>query len=92
MKGCILAVETSCDETAAALLKDGQIIAEQVHTQADLMAITAGSCLSSPAAITSRMSAVCQSVLTGYEDQLDLIAATRKPGLIGGLLVGLPMG
>ena len=90
MKGCILAVETSCDETAAALLKDGQIIAEQVHTQADLHGYYGGVVpeLASRDHV-AHVGAVCQSVLTGYEDQLDLIAATRGPGLIGGLLVGL---
>ena len=90
MKGCILAVETSCDETAAALLKDGRIIAEQVHTQADLHGYYGGVVpeLASRDHV-AHVGAVCQSVLTGYEDQLDLIAATRGPGLIGGLLVGL---
>ena len=29
MSQCILAVETSCDETAAAVLKDGEIVAEE---------------------------------------------------------------
>ena len=90
MTHCILAVETSCDETAAALLFEGKIVAEAVHTQADLHSYYGGVVpeLASRDHV-AHVGAVCQRVLKGYEDQVELIAATRGPGLIGGLLVGL---
>jgi N6-L-threonylcarbamoyladenine synthase len=90
MSQCILAVETSCDETAAAVLKDGEIVAEEIHTQTDLHSYYGGVVpeLASRDHV-AHVGAVCQSVLRGHEDDLDVIAATRGPGLIGGLLVGL---
>jgi len=90
LSSCILAVETSCDETAAAVVLDGRVVAERVHSQADLHAYYGGVVPE----LASRdhaahVGAVCAEVLRGYEDKLTLIAATRGPGLIGGLLVGL---
>ena len=90
MTRCILALETSCDETAAALLLNGEIVAEAVHTQTDLHSYYGGVVpeLASRDHV-AHVGAVCQRVLEGYEDQVELIAATRGPGLVGGLLVGL---
>ena len=69
MNRCILAVETSCDETAAALLLDGRIVAEAVHTQTDLHSYYGGVVpeLASRDHV-AHVGAVCQSVLKGYED------------------------
>jgi N6-L-threonylcarbamoyladenine synthase len=87
---CILAIETSCDDTAAALLRDGTVVAEMVHSQADLHSYYGGVVpeLASRDHV-AHIGAVCAQVIAGYEDEIDLVAATRGPGLIGGLLVGL---
>ena len=87
---CILALETSCDETAAAVLRDGEIVAEAIHSQTDLHSYYGGVVpeLASRDHI-AHVDAVCRRVLKGHEDAIQMVAATRGPGLIGGLLVGL---
>jgi N6-L-threonylcarbamoyladenine synthase len=85
-----LAVETSCDETAAALLVGDQVVAEQIHSQVDLHRFYGGVVpeLASRDHV-AHIGAVCAQVLAAYDGPIELVAATRGPGLIGGLLVGL---
>jgi N6-L-threonylcarbamoyladenine synthase len=92
----ILGIETSCDETAAAVVEDGRVILSSiVATQVDLHAKFGGIFPE----VASR-----QHVLTIYpiiekalqEAHLDLIdvdaiAVTRGPGLPGSLVVGVNM-
>lgn len=92
----ILAVETSCDETAAAILVDGRkILSNVVATQIDLHAKFGG--------VFPEM-ASRQHILTIYPvveealnqahlslEELDAIAVTRGPGLAGSLVVGMNM-
>jgi N6-L-threonylcarbamoyladenine synthase len=67
--GVLLGMETSCDETAAALVTaDGRILSNVVASQADLHARYGG------------------GVTLG---DVEAVAVTRGPGLIGALLVGL---
>ncbi|HSC92223.1 MAG TPA: tRNA (adenosine(37)-N6)-threonylcarbamoyltransferase complex transferase subunit TsaD [Gaiellaceae bacterium] len=90
----ILAIETSCDETAAALVDDeGRIAANVVASQAALHARFGGVVPE----IASRhhlenvvpvVRAALEDAGTGLED-VDRVAVTRGPGLIGALLVGL---
>jgi N6-L-threonylcarbamoyladenine synthase len=90
----ILGLETSCDETAAALVTDdGQIRSNIVSSQADLHARYGGVV---PEVASRRhlelVTPVIQEALAGADaslDDVDRIAVTRGPGLIGALLVGL---
>ncbi|HEX3226868.1 MAG TPA: tRNA (adenosine(37)-N6)-threonylcarbamoyltransferase complex transferase subunit TsaD [Gaiellaceae bacterium] len=90
----ILGIETSCDETAAALVTgDGEIKANVVSSQADLHARYGGVV---PEVASRRhlelVTPVIREALTeagATLDDLDRIAVTQGPGLIGALLVGL---
>lgn len=92
----ILGIETSCDETAAAIVKlDGnrrQILANVVFSQIDEHAAFGGVVpeLAARAHVT-RLDKIIEAAMTdagmGYED-LTAIAATTGPGLIGSLIVG----
>jgi tRNA N6-adenosine threonylcarbamoyltransferase len=90
----ILGIETSCDETAAALVtEDGEIRANVVSSQAELHARFGGVV---PEIASRRhlelVSPVVQEALGEAGASLDdvgAIAVTQGPGLIGALLVGL---
>jgi N6-L-threonylcarbamoyladenine synthase len=90
----ILGIETSCDETAAALVsQDGAILANVVSSQADLHARYGGVV---PEVASRRhlelVSPVVREALAAGDaslDDVDLVAVTQGPGLIGALLVGL---
>jgi len=89
----ILAVESSCDETAAAISKNGrEILSDVVYSQADMHALYGGVVpeIASRRHI-EKVSIVAQQALQQAgirRDQLDAVAATCAPGLIGALLVG----
>ncbi|MDR2520031.1 MAG: tRNA (adenosine(37)-N6)-threonylcarbamoyltransferase complex transferase subunit TsaD [Eubacteriaceae bacterium] len=89
----ILAIETSCDETAAAVSANEAILSNIVRTQVDIHAAYGGvvpeiasrSHLEAlPAVIDMALSEAGESFET-----LDAIAVTYGPGLIGALLAGL---
>ena len=90
----ILGIETSCDETAAALVTPGgEIRANVVASQADLHARYGGVV---PEVASRRhlelVSPVIREALADAGaklDDVDLVAVTAGPGLIGALLVGL---
>ncbi len=90
----ILGLETSCDETAAALITDdGEIRANVVSSQADLHARYGGVV---PEVASRRHLELVTPVLrealgeAGAElTDVERVAVTRGPGLIGALLVGL---
>jgi N6-L-threonylcarbamoyladenine synthase len=90
----ILGIETSCDETAAALVtQDGAIEANVVASQADLHARYGGVV---PEVASRRhlelVSPVIREALgraNATLDDVDRVAVTQGPGLIGALLVGL---
>ncbi len=90
----ILGIETSCDETAAAVVIDGKtIISNIIASQIDLHAKYGGVFpeLASRAHVEAIGAVVEQAVQdagVGY-DKLDAIAVTRGPGLVGSLLVGV---
>lgn len=89
----LLGIESSCDETAAAILApDGTILAEQVFSQIEDHAAFGGVVPEIAArAHLAKLDAMVKTVLRqagiGFQD-LAAIAATSGPGLIGGLLVG----
>ncbi len=90
----VLGVETSCDETAAALVtEDGRILSNVVSSQAELHARYGGVV---PEVASRRhlelVTPVVREALTkaGVElDDVGLVGVTTGPGLIGALLVGL---
>jgi N6-L-threonylcarbamoyladenine synthase len=90
----ILALETSCDETACALVADdGRVLANIVSSQAELHARYGGVV---PEIASRRhlelVSPVVREALgvAGVSlDVVDQVAVTQGPGLIGALLVGL---
>src|SRR6266852_3007704 len=90
----ILGIETSCDETAAAVITHrGEICSNVVSSQADLHAKYGGVV---PEVASRRhlelVTPVVQEALAGAEislDDVDLVAVTTGPGLIGALLVGV---
>ncbi len=90
----ILGIESSCDETAAAVVKDGKtILSNIVASQIDLHAKYGGVFpeLASRAHVEAIGAVVEQAVEdagVSYE-KLDAIAVTRGPGLVGSLLVGV---
>lgn len=90
----ILAIETSCDETAAAVISDGAVINSNiVASQIDLHAQYGGIFPEvASRAHAEAISAVVLQAMTeagvSYDD-LDAIAVTQGPGLIGSLLVGI---
>jgi N6-L-threonylcarbamoyladenine synthase len=89
----ILALETSCDETAAALVEGGHIRSNVVSSQADLHARFGGVV---PEVASRRhlelVIPVVREALAEADatlDDVDTVAVTQGPGLIGALLVGL---
>jgi N6-L-threonylcarbamoyladenine synthase len=90
----ILGLETSCDETAAALVtEDGEIRSSVVASQAELHARFGGVV---PEVASRRhlelVVPVLREALDGAGaglDDVDAIAVTAEPGLIGALLVGV---
>ncbi|MBA3383679.1 MAG: tRNA (adenosine(37)-N6)-threonylcarbamoyltransferase complex transferase subunit TsaD [Actinobacteria bacterium] len=90
----IFALETSCDETAAALVThDGEIRANVVASQADLHAQFGGVVpeIASRRHLELVLPVVRQALSDAGAtlDDVDLVAVTRGPGLIGALLVGV---
>jgi N6-L-threonylcarbamoyladenine synthase len=87
----ILAIESSCDETSAAVLKDGKILSNVVATQA-IHQKYGGVVpeLASRAHQQNIIPVVDKSLADARvaQEQLSAIAFTRGPGLLGALLVG----
>ena len=90
----ILAFETTCDETAAAIVEDGRkILSDQILSQASLHAVYGGVVPE----IASRCHIEAISILArraveaaGIEKKdIDAVAVSYAPGLIGAVLVGV---
>jgi len=88
----ILGIETSCDETAAAVLQDGDVLSTVVLSQAahgDFGGVVPE--IASRAHIKAIVPIVRRALdesATGLDD-LDAVAVTAGPGLIGSLIVGI---
>ena len=92
--GVILGLESSCDETAAALVTDERrILAQRIASQDEAHAPYGGVVPEIAArAHAERMAPMIEGVLADAGIALadcDAIAATAGPGLIGGVMVGL---
>ncbi|MGO3702321.1 MAG: tRNA (adenosine(37)-N6)-threonylcarbamoyltransferase complex transferase subunit TsaD [Candidatus Saccharimonadales bacterium] len=89
----ILGIESSCDETAAAIVEDGErLLSNVVHTQIDIHAQYGG--VVPEVAARSHVEVVNPVVAKALEqanltwDDIDAIAVTYAPGLSGSLLIG----
>jgi N6-L-threonylcarbamoyladenine synthase len=97
LDGVILGLETSCDETAAALVtSEGRILANVVSSQADLHSRYGGVV---PEVASRRhlelLLPVLREALDGAGaglEEIERVGVTTGPGLIGALLVGLSAG
>jgi N6-L-threonylcarbamoyladenine synthase len=90
----ILAIESSCDETAAAVIEDGRrILSNVVSTQIEIHEKWGGVVpeLASRRHLESIQAVVDEALKNAGTsvDSLDAIAVTYGPGLVGSLLVGL---
>ena len=89
----ILGIETSCDETAAAVVRDGQeILSNVVVSQIDIFAEYGG--VIPEVAARSHLEAILPVIDKALSDascswdDIDAIAVTHAPGLLGSLLIG----
>ena len=89
----ILGIETSCDETAAAVVEDGrEILSNVVVSQIDIFAEYGG--VIPEVAARSHLEAIMPVVNKALSDanctwdDIDAIAVTHAPGLLGSLLIG----
>lgn len=90
----ILAFESSCDETAAAVVRDGRtVLSDAILSQADMHALYGG-------VVPEIASRKHVEAIAGLTDQalrdagltrkdIDAVAVTYAPGLIGSVLVGV---
>ena len=92
----ILGIESSCDETSAAVVEDGRdILSNVVHSQIDLHRIYGG--VVPELACRAHIETIHPVVEKALADanislgEVDAIAVTCAPGLVGALLVGLSM-
>jgi N6-L-threonylcarbamoyladenine synthase len=84
----ILGIETSCDETAAALVRrDGEIVSNVVASQADLHAKYGG--VVPEVASRRHLDLIVPVIQEALVAEPDAVAVTANPGLIGALLVGV---
>ena len=90
----VLGIETSCDETAAAVVVDGHhVLSSVVSSQVDLHARFGGVVpeIASRAHVELLTPVVARALVESgiQDDHVDAVAATVGPGLIGALLVGV---
>lgn len=89
----ILGLESSCDETAAALVRDGrEVLSSIVHSQIDEHAVWGGVVPEVAGRGHLRaLRAVLEECLADAKlgpEAIDAIAVTTRPGLLGSLLIG----
>jgi len=90
----ILAIESSCDETAAAIVEDGKILLSNVvSSQIDVHTLFGGVVPEVASRIhVENISVVLEEALTKAHltmDAIDAIAVTHGPGLVGSLHIGI---
>jgi N6-L-threonylcarbamoyladenine synthase len=94
MSGLVLGIETSCDETAAAIVTEGgEVLSSVVASQADLHARYGG--VVPEVASRRHLELVAPVVRAALDDSgatlddVSRVGVTQGPGLVGALLVGL---
>jgi N6-L-threonylcarbamoyladenine synthase len=100
-RGRVLGIETSCDETAAAIVERGtSVLSSVVSSQVDLHARYGGVVpeIASRAHVELLVPVIAQAFVEagcsdrptdGHQADIDAVAATYGPGLVGALLVGV---
>ena len=90
----ILAIESSCDETAAAVVKNGrEVLSNVIYSQIDLHTLYGG--VVPEIASRKHIEKIDQVITKALDDasmklgQMSAIAVTYGPGLVGALLVGV---
>jgi N6-L-threonylcarbamoyladenine synthase len=90
----VLGIESSCDETAAAVVKDGRaMLSNVISSQVKVHARYGG--VVPEIASRKHVEAIVPVIMQALEDasvsldEIDVIAATKGPGLVGSLLIGL---
>src|SRR3989454_2689260 len=93
----VLGIESSCDETGAALVRDGRyVLANVVASQAEVHNRYGG--VVPEVASRQQLSTIIPVIETALDqaacrwEEIDAVAATYGPGLAGSLLVGLTVG
>ncbi len=88
----VLGIETSCDDTGAALLDDGKLVAHVVRSQDVHIAYGGVVPEHASRAHVTLLPKVLEQLLRDTRssvDSIDAVAATLGPGLVGSLLVGI---
>lgn len=90
----ILSFESSCDETAVAVVENGRtVLTDQIFSQADLHAVYGGVvpeiASRSHVEVISRLAQRAIEVAGISKSDIDAVGVTYAPGLIGTVLVGL---
>lgn len=90
----VLGIESTCDETACAIVRDGkEVLCNVISSQCDLHTLYGG--VFPELACRRHIDALIPVIQTALQEaslspsDLDLIAAAKGPGLIGALLIGL---
>jgi len=92
----ILGIETSCDETAVAVLRGYEVLSSEISSQTDMHARFGG--VVPEVAARAHIEAIRPMVHLAlrkagiHSDQLEAVAATQGPGLVGSLMVGFSFG
>lgn len=93
MSTTILAIESSCDETAVAITRDGELLANIVSTQIEIHTKYGGVMPEIASRLhAENISIVLKEALETAKvslEEIDAFSVTRGPGLIGALHVGL---
>ena len=90
----VLGIESSCDETSIAVVRDGKtVLSNVIYTQIDIHTLYGGvvpevASRMHVKKITYVLDQALKEAGISYED-IDLIAVTDHPGLIGSLMVGI---
>ena len=90
----ILGIETSCDETAASVVSDGRnVLSSAVHSQVELHSPYGG--VVPELATRHHIENICPVIEVALDEagvalaNLEAVAVTQGPGLVGSLLVGV---
>src|SRR5271154_3488815 len=90
----VLGIETSCDETACAVVSEGKtVLSNVIYSQSELHSAYGGvfpelACRKHVDAIIPAIEAALQQANVRPQE-IDLIAVAKGPGLIGALLIGV---
>ena len=92
--GLLLAIESSCDETAAAVIDRrlnvlSNVVSSQDELHRQFRGRGAGDCIAGPCATDHSRNRRGASASRACLDDLTAVAVTSRPGLVGSLLVGL---